>query len=88
MGNEKHWTVDVVIDEQDERTSAQARLHTEDTGALTGAGEARVHPADVNVPSIGDELAAARALSDLSDRLRAATANDIEAFTGKSAHLS
>jgi len=39
------------------------------------------------VPEIGDELAAARALSDLAHRLLDVTIADIEAITGTPAHL-
>jgi hypothetical protein len=46
-----------------------------------GVGLARLNPADYNVPEIGDELAAARALSDLGHQLLDMTAHDIEAAT-------
>jgi hypothetical protein len=42
---------------------------------------ARRNPADDNVAEIGDELAAARALSDLGHQLLVATACDIQAVT-------
>ncbi|GLY70546.1 dsRBD fold-containing protein [Amycolatopsis taiwanensis] len=54
---------------------------------LVGVGDARLNPADRNVPEIGDELAVSRALSDLAHRLLDATAGDIEAITHKNAHL-
>jgi hypothetical protein len=40
------------------------------------------NPAEPNVPAIGDELAAARALSDLTDQLIHLAAHTIEAFEG------
>lgn len=36
-------------------------------GTFTGRGEARRHPADPQVPMIGEELAIARSLRDLAD---------------------
>lgn len=82
----KHWTVDIYLtehsDAEEVRTHAEARLHTQDATDLRGRGEARKHPADAHVPEIGDELAAARALSDLAHRLLDAAADDIEGVTG------
>jgi hypothetical protein len=42
---------------------------------------ARLDPADEPVAQIGDELAIARALSDLSNHLFALTSTDIQAST-------
>ena len=53
---------------------------------LTGEGLARLHPVDRDVPSIGDELAAARALSELSHLLLDVAARDIEQSSGVPAH--
>ena len=87
MNEAKRWTVVIDIDEQDGRTRAVARLHTRDTHGLVGVGLARLNPADRDVPEIGDELAAARALSELSHHLLSATAEDIEAITHVQADL-
>jgi hypothetical protein len=65
----KRWTVDIYIDEQDGETRADARLHTQDKSHLHGSGTARLNPIDRDVPEIGDELAAARALSMLAHEL-------------------
>jgi hypothetical protein len=82
----KHWTVDIHLTEHSDedvvRTHAEARLHAQDAIDLRGRGEARKHPNDADVPEIGDELAAARALSDLAHQLLHAAADDIEAATG------
>ena len=48
---------------------------------MAGRGSARRNPVDPQVPKIGDELAAARALSDLSHRLLEVAAEDIEQAT-------
>jgi hypothetical protein len=76
----KDWTVEISIDEHEGRTRAKARLRWRDQESV-GVGLARLNPADHNVDDIGDELAVARALSDLSNRLTAITAHDIEAVT-------
>lgn len=77
----KRWNVDVFLGEEDGRTYAEARLHTQDATHLLGKGTARCNPTDPNVPEIGDELAAARALSDLAHNLLVAAAEDIEGVT-------
>lgn len=85
----KHWTVDIVIDEHDDNTTrAEAQLRTRDDARFTGVGTARLNPHDLNVPEIGDQLAAARALARLAEQLLGATAVDIEGATGKPAHLT
>lgn len=87
MPTMKRWTVDIYLGEQDGTTYAEARLHTRDATGLRGKGTARCNPADVDVPEIGDELAAARALSDLAHHLLVAAADDIEGVTRKPALL-
>ena len=88
MSATKHWTVDIYIDEHDDSTRAEARLHTHDDTQVKGTGFARRNPRDVNIPEIGDELAGARALSDLARQLLKATAEDIEDVTHESVHLT
>lgn len=73
-------TIDVSIDEHPTRTRAKARLHWRGQ-VLTGIGIARLNPMDRNVAEIGDELAVARALSNLADQLFAAAASDIHDAT-------
>jgi hypothetical protein len=82
----KTWTVQVDIDEHEGRTRAVARLRMGDAESLTGTGLARLNPGDSDVPVIGDELAVARALSELSHRLLDVAAGDIEQSSGVPAH--
>ncbi|MFI1583671.1 DUF1876 domain-containing protein [Embleya sp. NPDC020630] len=93
MATTKRWTVDIFLSENTEddvadkvtvRTHAEARLRTEATAGLRGRGDARKSPVDPNIPEIGDELAAARALSDLAHTLLHNAARDLEAVAGKS----
>ncbi len=72
----KHWSVQLWLDEERGTTTAHAELHTSDN-RMVGTGSARCRPTDVDVPEIGDELAAARALADLAHQLSDAAASDI-----------
>jgi hypothetical protein len=87
MATTKRWSVKIFIDEHDNTTRAEARLETADMTHLVGVGTAILNPHDVNVPEIGDELAAARALSELGHRLLEAAADDIEGATHRPVHL-
>ena len=78
----KRWNVVINIDEHDGHTRAVARLHTRD-GERVGVGLAHRNPADREVPEIGDELAVARALAELSNRLFACAAADVGENTGE-----
>ena len=88
MSTAKKWSVEVLIDEHESQTRAEARLHTQDPTHLVGIGTARLNPADRDVPEIGDELAVSRALADLAHQLLDAAANDIEGVTRTPARLS
>ncbi|WP_440073767.1 dsRBD fold-containing protein [Streptosporangium sp. OZ121] len=78
----KRWTVQIHITEDGDTTSARAVLSTGDRTYLAGAGHACRNPADPQVPEIGDELAAARALADLAGRLLAVGSEDIAQVSG------
>jgi hypothetical protein len=77
----KTWTVQVRLDEDGDQTVAEAMLSLENKLEMRGRGTSRRNPADESVPLIGDELAAARAFSDLAHHLLAAAATDIESKT-------
>lgn len=62
------WPITLRLVEQDGQTEAQLILETELT-TMIGSGRAHRNPADPDVPEIGDELAAGRALIDLGNRL-------------------
>jgi hypothetical protein len=74
------WTATIYLEERDHQTDARIRLDTRDN-RIEGYGVARCHPRDRDVPEIGNELAVARALSDLAHKLFDATVGDIEAMT-------
>jgi hypothetical protein len=61
-------TMDLWFDEDDTHTEARATIRLRDF-ELTGFGRARRRPHEPNLPAVGEELAAARALSDLAHQL-------------------
>ena len=82
----KTWMVEISIGEHEGQTRAEARL-TSEPRTMTGWGIARLNPTDRDVPMIGDELAAARALADLSHQLLDTAAADIGDATHERVHL-
>ncbi|MFI6034965.1 DUF1876 domain-containing protein [Streptomyces sp. NPDC051315] len=78
MSHTTQWTVRLqLVEEDDGTTRADVVLET-GTTELTGHGAAHCHPADRNVPQIGDELAAGRAMNNLAQQLLNAAQRDIE----------
>lgn len=77
----KVWTLELVIDEDARETEAKAMLRVGEW-EVGGWGRARRAPTDSDRPRIGEELAVARALSDLSHKLVDAAASEIEKFEG------
>ncbi|MET7761561.1 DUF1876 domain-containing protein [Streptomyces sp. NPDC005355] len=77
MSHTVEWTVHLYLFEDEGKTKARVELDTGPT-ALTGRGAARCNPEDEDVPVIGDELAAGRALNDLGQQLLRAAEQDIE----------
>jgi hypothetical protein len=71
------WEVEIFLDENEEQTTAHAVLHTQAPVQLEGRGSARHRTEDDGVPEIGDEIATARALRRLADRLLATAADDL-----------
>jgi len=65
-----HPMVTLAIDEHGGRTYAKAQLRW-GTSHLSGLGVAYRHPSDCLVRGSGQELATARALSDLADQVTA-----------------
>jgi hypothetical protein len=79
--HELTWQVTVAFTEDADRTRADAILEIADQ-RFHGFGQAKRAPQDPSVPMIGQDLAAARALSDLSHKLLEAAADRIESFEG------
>ncbi|MGW2474261.1 DUF1876 domain-containing protein [Streptomyces sp. NPDC001665] len=68
MNRTLEWTVRVELSEEGGTTRAEAVLDT-GTARLTGQGIARLSPQDPDVPTIGDEVAASRAMHDVAGQL-------------------
>lgn len=83
----KTWTVQVLLGEDEDTTQADAVLEVEGKTEVRGHGVSRRNPDDPAVPMIGEELATARALSDLAHQLLTTAARDIEASTRTPASL-
>ena len=79
MADEKVWTIEVTFNEDAEHTQAEALLRL-DANEMRARGHARRNPVDPQVPKIGEEIAAARALSELAHRLLDEAAHGIEAW--------
>ena len=73
----KQWNLRIGIREDGDRTYAEASLTGPGHAAVVGVGRALLQPGDRGVPEIGDRIAVARALADLSERLLMAASAEI-----------
>jgi hypothetical protein len=86
LNEERVWTVELTIEESADETEARAVLVAGER-RLGGWGRARRNPADPQLPAVGEELAVARALSDLSHKLLDEAAATIETHEGRQVHV-
>jgi Rv2632c-like len=84
---EAAWTAEILFTEDEDRTRADARVSANGRD-YHGWGRALRNPMDPDVPSIGEELAAARALADLSHQLVDAASHEVETFEGHPVRLN
>ncbi len=82
MSDELEWKVKVFLEHDEAETMATATLK-EHGDKFVGNGRARRNPADTDVPRIGEELATARALNDLANKLLDWVSFEIEQHVGK-----
>ena len=80
------WSIDLAFTEDEKETRAVVAVALRGE-RFTGEGSARRNPDDPNVPVVGEELATARALSDLSHKLLDGAAKRIEEFEGRPVSL-
>lgn len=73
------WNVVVTFTETDRATRADAVMDVAGHH-LHGWGQARRDPVDDDIPVVGEEIAAARALIRLAHRMLGAAEQDIEAI--------
>ncbi|KUO10381.1 DUF1876 domain-containing protein [Streptomyces sp. DSM 15324] len=78
MPHTSEWKVRLHLFEDDDGTTKAHPVLDTGTTELTGHGSPHRHPADADVPEIGDEPAAGRALNDLARQLLQAAERDIE----------
>ncbi|MFE6691787.1 DUF1876 domain-containing protein [Streptomyces sp. NPDC057743] len=71
------WSMRLHLFEEGSTTKARVVLDT-GTTTLIGHGTAQCGPGDPNVPEIGDELAASRAMGDLAAQLARTASDDLE----------
>lgn len=72
------WTVELRFDEDEGRTIAVAEIRTPSGRELRGHGMSKRNPSDRPVTHIGEEVAAARAMSNLAHELLEYAAAEIE----------
>ncbi|WP_328924241.1 DUF1876 domain-containing protein [Streptomyces sp. NBC_00190] len=76
MTHAEEWKVGVYLIEEAGTTKARAVLEN-GKATMVGRGTARCNPEDVEIPAIGDELAASRAMRDLAGQLMRAADRDL-----------
>ncbi|MGW4566379.1 dsRBD fold-containing protein [Streptomyces sp. NPDC004561] len=81
----KEWRLNLYLSEHDPDTTARIVLDTGDN-VLESHAEARRSPADRDVPEIGDELAAGRALIAMGRLLVRAANGDMKALGAADTH--
>ncbi|MEZ0448913.1 dsRBD fold-containing protein [Cellulomonas sp. ICMP 17802] len=83
------WNVAIyLVDSPDDPTTRAHAVLTTTTGAtLDGYGRARFTAYDLDVPEVGTEVAAARALRNLADRLLQASSDDLDDLESHEIHL-
>lgn len=79
MTHAEEWKVGVYLIEEGGTTKARAVLEN-GPSTMVGRGTARCNPQDLEVPAIGDELAASRAMRDLAGQLMRAADRDLAAM--------
>jgi len=79
--------IEITFEEDADHTEARATLALRGA-SFTAVGRARRNPADPNLPMVGEELAAARALSELAHKLMDAAAEVISEREGRPARLT
>ena len=83
----REWQVRVSIVESGDETDANVVLVADDPTRLSARGTSHRSRDDVPAHRIGDEVAVARALRHLADRLIESAERDIETRTGEEAHV-
>lgn len=86
MQHVREWPIRLYFFEEDGQTQARVWLKPGAT-ALEAVGEAQCEPTDFDVPEIGDEVAAGRALVALGTRLLRSGEIDVADLRGAPVHI-
>ncbi|MGW1886563.1 DUF1876 domain-containing protein [Streptomyces sp. NPDC001970] len=84
----QHWNIDLSFEEDGTRTACTASLSGTNAPGVEGKGIARRSPGDTPDVKIGEELAAARACSELAHELVGRAAADVESHTHRPADIA
>jgi len=85
--NAGNWTIDVSLQHGPYRVRAEALLRHPDGAEFVGVGLAHVGLQESAISQVGDYLAVARALSDLTEELLETVASDVEAEVSRAMEL-
>ena len=86
MQHVKEWPIKLYLFEEDGQTQARVEMQS-DAGTLESVAEARCAPGDFEVPEIGDEVAAGRALIALGGKLLGSGEADVADLRGTPVHI-
>jgi hypothetical protein len=86
MEASKALAIELLLEETADRTDAKVVVALGGE-RFAGWGRAKRNPSDPVVPKVGEELATARALSDLVHQLLEAATKRIEEFEGHPVHV-
>ncbi|MFC5905693.1 DUF1876 domain-containing protein [Streptacidiphilus monticola] len=75
------WHIEMEFREEGAKTAAVALVRLPDGTELRSQGYTSKHPNDPDLPRVGEELAAARALNDLAGQLLAKARGELQEET-------
>ncbi|MFF9480547.1 DUF1876 domain-containing protein [Streptomyces sp. NPDC014733] len=80
------WHIEMEFQEDTHHTRAAALVRLPDGTEVRGHGYASRHPVDSNQPRVGEEVAAARALHEVEERLLSKAHGEIDQASGRTSH--
>lgn len=83
----REWLVRLTVTTEGDETNVTAVLVADAAGPVSAAGDSHRSDRDEPAPAIGAEVAAARALRHLADRLMAVAETEIAHRTGEDVHI-
>ncbi|GAA2259529.1 DUF1876 domain-containing protein [Streptomyces amakusaensis] len=80
------WHIELEFREEGDSTRAAAMVRLADGTEVRGHGHAQRHPSDSEQLRVGEEIAAARALMDISSQLLRKAHTEIDEASGRTSH--